>query len=278
MSPTPRAHEKLVLGPAFSYAIIHPMIQSILLGVIEGFTEFLPISSTAHLILTNYFLGNDITANFTKVFEISIQLGAVLAVVVYYFRELIKWENIKLLVVGVLPTLVIGFVLKDLVDGLLELPMLIAVNMLVGGFIILLAEYIYKHRNMHIKKIEDVSYTQSAIVGVVQSIAMMPGVSRSGAIIVYGLFANFKREVIARYAFLLAVPTMLAATSYSILKNREALMANGNAVDLAAGFISAFLVALLIVKYAIPFIRRYSFVPFGIYRIIVGTVLLFVLF
>jgi undecaprenyl-diphosphatase len=151
------------------------MIQSILLGVIEGFTEFLPISSTAHLILTNYFLGNDITADFTKVFEISVQLGAVLAVVIYYFRELIKWENIKLLAVGVLPTLIIGFILKDFVDGLLELPMLIAINMLIGGIIILIAEYIYKHRNTNIPKIESVSYTQSGIIGVVQSIAMMPG-------------------------------------------------------------------------------------------------------
>lgn len=253
------------------------MIQSILLGVIEGFTEFLPISSTAHLILTNYFLGNDITANFTKVFEISVQLGAVLAVVVYYFRDLIKWENIKLLAVGVLPTLVIGFILKDFVDGLLELPMLIAVNMLVGGVIILIAEYVYKNRNTHIPKHDNVSYLQSGIIGVVQSIAMMPGVSRSGAIIVYGLFANFKREVIARYAFLLAVPTMLAATSYSVLKNREVLMANGNALDLTVGFVSAFLVALIVVKYAIPFIRRYSFVPFGIYRIALGISLLLLL-
>jgi undecaprenyl-diphosphatase len=107
---------------------------------------------------------------------------------------------------------------------------------------------------------------------------MMPGVSRSGAIIVYGLFANFKREVIARYAFLLAVPTMLAATLYSVLKNREVLMANGNAIDLTVGFVSAFLVALMVVKYAIPFIKRYSFVPFGIYRIILGALLLITLY
>jgi len=272
-SKPPGARSKAGLGTGFflCYNFEMNLIHSIFLGVVEGFTEFLPISSTAHLVLTNYFLGNDITSNFTKVFEISIQLGAILSVVVYYFKDLIKWENMKLLAVGVLPTLVIGFVAKDLVNKLLELPVLIAINMILGGFIILGAEYIYKKRNS--KKIEEVDYKQAGIIGVVQSLAMAPGVSRSGAIIVYGLFKNFEREVVAKYAFLLAVPTMAAATGYSILKNREVLMQNGNFFDLGVGFASAFVVALIVVKYAIPFIKKYSFAPFGVYRIVIGALL-----
>lgn len=248
------------------------IIHAIILGVVEGLTEFLPISSTAHLVLTNYFLNNDISDSFTKVFEISIQLGAILSVVVYYFRDFLKIQNIKLLIVGVMPTLVIGFLAKDVVNKLLELPMLIAINMIIGGFVILIAEYVYKKRKSD--KLQSVNYRQAGIIGVVQSIAMAPGVSRSGAIIVYGLFKNFEREVIAKYAFLLAVPTMAAATGYSILKNRDILMQGGNALELGAGFVSAFLVALLIVKYAIPFIKRYSFTPFAFYRIVFGIILL----
>lgn len=248
------------------------IIHAIILGVVEGLTEFLPVSSTAHLVLTNYFLNNDISDSFVKVFEISIQLGAILSVVVYYFRDFLKIENIKLLMVGVMPTLVIGFLAKDTVNKLLELPMLMAINMIIGGFVILIAEYVYKKRKEN--KLQSVNYKEAGIIGVVQSIAMAPGVSRSGAIIVYGLFKNFEREVIAKYAFLLAVPTMAAATGYSILKNREMLMQNGNLLELGAGFISAFLVALLVVKYAIPFIKRYSFTPFAFYRIVFGIILL----
>lgn len=243
-----------------------------MLGVVEGVTEFLPISSTAHLVLANYFLNNDITNSFTKVFEISIQLGAILSVLVYYFKEFLKLENIKLLLVGVMPTLVIGFLAKDTVNKLLEIPMLIAVNLILGGVLILVAEYIYRKRKS--KQVSSISYKESAIIGVIQSIAMAPGVSRSGAIIVYGLFKNFEREVIAKYAFLLAVPTMFAATGYSMLKNRELLLHNGNFVDLSVGFFSAFLVALLVVKYAIPFIKKYSFAPFAYYRIILGIILI----
>jgi undecaprenyl-diphosphatase len=247
-------------------------LDALILGAVEGVTEFLPISSTAHLVLANYFLNNDITNSFTKVFEISIQLGAILSVLVYYFKEFLKLENIKLLLVGVMPTLVIGFLAKDTVNKLLEIPMLIAVNLILGGVLILVAEYIYRKRKS--KQVSSISYKESAIIGVIQSIAMAPGVSRSGAIIVYGLFKNFEREVIAKYAFLLAVPTMFAATGYSMLKNRELLLHNGNFVDLSVGFFSAFLVALLVVKYAIPFIKKYSFAPFAYYRIILGIILI----
>ena len=122
--------------------------QSIILGIIEGFTEFLPISSTAHLILYNYFIGIDITDASVKVFEISIQFGAILAVIFYYFRDLIKIENIKLLLVSVIPTLVLGFILKDHISLLQEMPKLIAANLIIGGLLILITEYFYKKRDI----------------------------------------------------------------------------------------------------------------------------------
>jgi undecaprenyl-diphosphatase len=243
-----------------------------LLGIIEGLTEFLPVSSTAHLVLYNYFTGFDLSSPYIKTFEIAIQLGSVLAVIFYYHREFLKIETVKLLIVSVLPTLVLGFVLKDFVDGLLELPILIAINLIVGGAIILIAEHIYKNKKS--PKLKVISYKEGLTLGSVQSLAMMPGVSRSGALIVYGLFKNFDREVIAKFTFLLAVPTMGAATGYSILKNYKIILSENNFSNLALGFVTAFIVALFVVRYALPFIKKYSFVPFGIYRIILGLIVL----
>jgi undecaprenyl-diphosphatase len=248
------------------------MIHFFLLGIIEGLTEFLPVSSTAHLVLYNYFTGFDLSSPYIKTFEIAIQLGSVLAVIFYYHREFLKIETIKLLIVSVLPTLVLGFVLKDFVDGLLELPILIAINLIIGGAIILIAEHIYKNKKS--PKLKVISYKEGLTLGSVQSLAMMPGVSRSGALIVYGLFKNFDREVIAKFTFLLAVPTMGAATGYSILKNYKIILSENNFSNLALGFVTAFIVALFVVRYALPFIKKYSFVPFGIYRIILGLIVL----
>ncbi len=248
------------------------MIHFFFLGILEGLTEFLPVSSTAHLVLYNYFTGFDLSSPYIKTFEIAIQLGSVLAVIFYYHREFLKIETIKLLGVSVLPTLVIGFLSKDFVDKLLELPILIAINLILGGIIILIAEYIYKNRKTPKSKI--IHYKEGMSLGVVQSLAMMPGVSRSGALIVYGLFKNFDREVIAKFTFLLAVPTMGAATGYSILKNYKIILSGDNFSNLALGFITAFIVALFVVRYALPFIKKYSFVPFGIYRIILGSIVL----
>jgi undecaprenyl-diphosphatase len=134
---------------------------------------------------------------------------------------------------------------------------------------------VYLRSGMH--KLNEVNYKEGLIMGTVQSIAMLPGVSRSGAIIVYGLLRNFEREVVAKFTFLLAVPTMCAATIYSVYKNREIFLANGsgaNLINLSVGFITAFAVALLVVRYALPFIRKYSFTPFAWYRIVLGVILL----
>ncbi len=250
-------------------------IHSLLLGIIEGLTEFLPVSSTAHLILTNYFLGYDLNSSFIQVFQISVQLGAVLAVVFYYFKDLIKLETIKLLFIGVSPTLIIGFLLKDYIKVLQALPILIAYMLMLGGVFMILVEIWYKKQNI---KEREVNIKDSIIFGFAQSIAMIPGISRSGAVIVTGLIMRYRREIIAKYAFLLAVPTMFAATGYSMIKNKELLISNyNNALNLFIGFIFAFLTALVILKLLIPFVKKYSFIPFGVYRIILGISLLFLI-
>jgi undecaprenyl-diphosphatase len=250
-------------------------IHAVLLGVIEGVTEFLPVSSTGHLVLANYFLGYDLSYNFIQVFEISVQLGAIFAVIFYYFKDLIKPENIKLLLAGVLPTLIIGFLLKDYVKVFLTLPILIAYMLILGGVFMILVELWYKKQNI---KEKEVNIKDSIIFGLAQSVAMIPGVSRSGAVIVTGLIMKYKRETIAKYAFLLAVPTMFAATAYSILKNKDALISSSNnLLSLFIGFIFAFLTALVVLKLLIPFVKKYSFIPFGIYRIILGISLLFLI-
>ncbi len=259
------------------------MLHSIILGIIEGFTEFLPISSTGHIIIYNYFSGADLSSSYVKLFTISVQLGAILAVVFYYFKDLIKKETIKLLIVGVLPTIALGLIFKNYVDKLLELPMLVAINLIIGGFVIIFVEVLYKKRKSMEGNIlkKEISYKDSAIFGVVQSIAMVPGVSRSGIIIIYGLYKNFDREILAKYTFLLAVPTMIAATGYSILKSYKLFLNNTDSynmfLNLSLGFVSAFVTAMLVVRFAIPFIRKYSFIPFGIYRIMLGFILIFIM-
>lgn len=250
-------------------------IQAIFLGILEGLTEFLPISSTGHLILANYFLDNDLTSTVVKVFEISVQLGAILAVVFYYFRDLIKIETIKLLIIGVLPTIFLGLIFKDFIDKFLEMPTLVAGMLILGGVIILFAEKFYKKINEE-NYINEVDSKRSFIFGVIQSLAMIPGVSRSGAIIISGLLMGYKREVVAKYAFLLAVPTMSAATGYSILKNYKVILESGDSfLSILLGFVFAFLTALIVVKYLIPFVKKFSFAPFGYYRIVLGICILF---
>lgn len=254
------------------------MFQAIYLGVLEGLTEFLPISSTGHLLLVQYFTGIDLSSQSVKVFTISVQLGAILAVVVYYLRDLLKLETIKLLVVSVLPTLVLGLLLNKVIDAALSMPILIAVNLILGGVIILYAESVYKKKLAEKDTLnEKIGYREGAVFGLVQSIAMIPGVSRSGAIIIFGLYKGFSREMLTKFTFLLAVPTMSAATGYVILKNYKSILAQGSYSDLIFGFVSAFLTALVVVRYALPYVRKYSFTPFGWYRIILGALVLVVL-
>lgn len=253
------------------------LIESILLGALEGVTEFLPISSTGHLILAGQLLGLP-SDDFVKTFMIAVQLGAILAVVVLYFRKFLDIEVIKRLIVGFIPTGIIGFSLYSLIKAYLIGNSYIVVGALfLGGIALIVFEYFHKEPEGEAEDIRTIPYRTTLIVGLFQSIAMIPGVSRSAATIVGGLLAGMKRATIVEFSFLLAVPTMAAATGYDILKSYDTFTTD-NLGLLAVGFGTSFIVALIAMKFLIGFVKRYSFVPFGIYRILLAVVFfLFVL-
>ncbi len=251
--------------------------QTIILGIIEGITEFLPISSTAHLILAGELLkinNND----FQKTFEIVIQLGAILAVVILYFHTLFKWLTIKKLFVAFVPTAIIGFALYPIIKKVFFAENLIILwSLIIGGIILIVFELIYRRRDnsQASDNLDNISYGQCLIIGLFQALAVVPGVSRAAATIIGGLSLGISRRTIVEFSFLLAVPTMLAASSLDLYKNYSSFSHDQLGL-LAIGFTVAFFVALGVIKLLISYIRRFDFIPFGVYRIIIGV--LFLLF
>lgn len=249
-------------------------LEAFILGIVEGISEFLPISSTGHLILASKLLAIP-DSDFLKTFEISIQLGAILAVAALYWRSFLNIETLKKVAAGFLPTAIIGFVLYKIIKSLLlGNTMVVIWALAIGGIILILFEYFHGERSDATGTVESISYKQAAIIGLCQSIAVIPGVSRSAATIVGGLALGLKRSTIVEYSFLLAVPTMLAATALDLLKNYSAFSHNDFGT-LAIGFIVSAIVALVSVKFLLSYVQKYSFVAFGVYRIMVA--ILFVL-
>lgn len=246
------------------------LIQSIILGIVEGISEFLPISSTGHLILTSKLLGLPPT-DFVKSFEIAIQLGAILSVVVLYFRVLLKNREVwKRLAVAFAPTAVLGFTLYKLVKHyLLGNAAVVVAALFIGGVALILFEMWHKEKDDHTQDLELIPYKKAFLIGIFQSVAMVPGVSRSAATIVGGLAVGLKRKTIVEFSFLLAVPTMFAATVLDLLKSAHTFAANEIGM-MIAGFICAFIVAALSIKFLLKYIQRHSFIAFGIYRIIIA--------
>ncbi len=256
--------------------------QSAIMGVVEGLTEFLPISSTGHLILAGRVLGIS-ASDFAKSFEIIIQLGAILAVVVLYFKTLWNWGNIKKLIVAFAPTALIGLALYKVVKAHLlgnEVVVLWALG--IGGVALIIFELLYKGKQAtapienEVAGIGNVSYKQALVIGVAQSLAMVPGVSRSAATIVGGLLLGLSRQTIVEFSFLLAVPTMLAATGLDLVKNAGSFSADQFGV-LAVGFVVAFVTALVAIKFLLSYIQRHSFIPFGIYRVLLAIIFALIL-
>ena len=193
-------------------------LQAVIIAIVEGITEFLPISSTGHMIIASSIMGIR-GQEFTKTFEIAIQLGAILAVVVLYWRKFFdfsKWKFYIKLIVAVIPALVLGFLLSNRIDALLDSPTTVAISFLVGGVILLFVDNIF---NVHtIQNEENISYRRGLIIGCWQCLAMIPGVSRSAASIIGGMQQKLTRKLAAEFSFYLAVPTMIAATGYKLLK------------------------------------------------------------
>lgn len=248
------------------------IVTTVILGVVEGITEFLPISSTAHLILTSHLLG--ITqSEFLKSFEIAIQSGAILAVVFLYWKTLIKPEVIKRLMVAFIPTGVIGLTLYKLVKHyLLGNTAVVLWSLLIGGALLILFEKRKSaaQNTTDESNVEALSYMQCALVGLFQSIALVPGVSRSAATIIGGSAIGISRKTIVEFSFLLAVPTMAAATALDLLKTGSTFTPHEYLL-LGIGFIVSLLVAAASIKWLLNYIRKHDFTSFGIYRIILAA-------
>jgi undecaprenyl-diphosphatase len=250
------------------------VFDAIILGIIEGLTEFLPISSTGHLILASNLLGIA-HSEFLKSFGIIIQLGAILAVVCVYFKKLCNFTTIKLLIVSVIPTGIIGVVAYPIIKStLLESTMTVIWMLFLGGIVIILFEKYLVIEADNEDEFESISYRQAVLIGLFQSIALIPGVSRSAATIIGGLYLGLTRRTIVEYSFMLAVPTMLAASVFDIYKNHSALIAT-DLTPLIVGFVVSFITAMLAIKYFLRFIKTNDFQPFGIYRILVAVLFFF---
>jgi undecaprenyl-diphosphatase len=245
-------------------------LDALFLGVIEGITEFLPISSTGHLILGSALLGVA-NSDFTKSFEIIIQLGAILAVVVLYVRSFFDLEVLKRLIVAFIPTGIIGLLLYHFIKTyLLGNEAVVLWSLLIGGAILIGFELWHKEREDASDDVRSITYTQAFLIGLFQSIAVIPGVSRSAATILGGLGLGIKRVAIVEFSFLLAVPTMAAATGLDVVKNISLFKSAGNFTELAIGFIVSFVVALVAIKWLLGYVRKHSFISFGVYRIAVA--------
>jgi undecaprenyl-diphosphatase len=255
-------------------------LQSVIIAIVEGLTEFLPISSTGHMIIAEKALGVQET-DFVKVFTVAIQLGAILAVVVLYakkFFDFKKWQFYVKLAAAVVPALVFGFLFSKKIDALLESSLTVAITMLAGGIILLFIDRAFK--NPTIDSEEKITFPKAVIIGIWQCIAMIPGVSRSAASIIGGMQQKLTRSAAAEFSFFLAVPTMLAATVYKLYKysKESAGFSSAELQQLAIGNIVAFIVAMLAIKFFIGFLKKYGFTVWGWYRIIVGIILLILIY
>jgi undecaprenyl-diphosphatase len=248
------------------------IVESVILGIVEGLSEFLPISSTGHLILVSALLKIKQT-DAHKVFEVTIQSGAMLAVVYIYRSQLTsRVDLLKKLCFAFLPTGVLGFMLYKLVKSFFQ-PSLVSYMLIAGGIAFIAIECMFKGRPASVENLQDMSYRQAFTIGLIQSLSMVPGVSRSGATIMGGLLVGLGRKDATEFSFLLALPTMLAATAYDIYKN-HGIFNFGDWQNILVGFITSFIFAVLGIKALLKFITSHTFVPFGVYRIAVGVIFL----
>ena len=253
------------------------LIEAIIFGVVEGFTEFLPISSTGHLILLSHGLGIE-QSDGHKSFQVIIQLGAILAVVVSFFDILIRPHTIVKLAIAFVPTGLAGLLLYDYIKALFNAQS-VAYMLIIGGVLFILIDMLIKEKKSHNDQnsaIDHISYKQAFIIGCFQALSMIPGTSRSGATIIGGIIVGLDRIKAAHFSFLLAVPTMIIAAGYDAYKNYAYFTIDGGLYPLIVGFLVSFVVAMMAIKLFLTIIKRFGFTPFGIYRIILGGVFLYI--
>ena len=252
------------------------ILQAIIIGIIEGFTEFLPISSTGHMIVASEFLGVEQSA-VVKAYEVIIQFAAILAVMLLY-RDKINLNEIELwkkIVAAFFPLAIVGFLLKDWVKEIFTVST-VAWMFIIGGIIFIIVEQFHKDSDKPSQDIEEVTWKQAMVIGFGQIFSLVPGTSRAGSTIIAGMLSGVSRKASTEFSFLLAIPVMMAVSGYDLLKHYQDFVG----ADLTAfviGFIVAFVVAYLTIKLLIVFLQRFTFVAFGIYRILFGVILLMTL-
>lgn len=248
-------------------------LETAVIAIVEGLTEFLPVSSTGHMIIAQKVMGIEST-EFVKAFTVSIQFGAILSVVLLYWRKFFTndFSFYFKLILGVIPALGIGFLANDYIDAMLGNVIVVAISLVAGGIVLLFIDSLINNNNK-----TEVSYVNAVVIGFFQCIAMIPGVSRSAASIIGGMTQGLTRKVAAEFSFFLAVPTMFAVTvkkMYDIYKEHPELLSSENIKTYLIGNLIAFVVALLAIKFFISVLTRYGFKVFGYYRIIVGGIIL----
>lgn len=274
------------------------ILKVIVLGIVEGITEWLPVSSTGHLILVNEFLQLKESEAFIEMFDVVIQLGAILAVIVIYFGKLwpinrkkiitkndkdtgLIWNKSKLtlwlkIIVSCLPAAVIGLLFDDKIDEIFYNPYVVSVMLIVYGVAFILVEIHNKNRHFTTTELTGITYRTALIIGVFQVLALIPGTSRSGATIIGAMIIGVDRTTAAEFTFFLAIPVMLGASLLKVVK----FVADGNAFTqsqiclLLIGMVVAYLISLLVIKFLMAFIKKHDFKPFGVYRIILGIIVL----
>jgi len=260
------------------------LLQALIIAIIEGITEYLPVSSTGHMIFASSYFGIE-KEEFVKLFQVSIQFGAILAVVVLYWKKFFDFSKLQFfikLACAVVPALILGKLFDDKIEAVLEHPTPIAIVLIIGGIILLFVDRFFKNPTIH--KEEDITIKKAVTIGFWQCLAMMPGTSRSAASIIGGMQQGLSRQAAAEFSFFLAVPTMLAVTCYSVflktydksgLKGFELILkTEDNTKMFIIGNLVAFVVAVLAIKFFIEIIKKYGFKPWGWYRIIAGMLLL----
>ena len=257
------------------------IFQSIVLAIVEGITEFLPVSSTGHMIIASSLMGiaND---DFTKTFIVAIQFGAILSVLVLYFKRFFQTINFYLkLLAGFIPAVVLGLIFNDYIDALLGNVLVVGYSLLLGGVFLIFLEDLLKYKEKN-DSTDDITYTKAFTIGLFQCLAMIPGVSRSASTIIGGMSQNLSRKTAAEFSFFLALPTMFGATVLKVYKfyksmNEKGISFSGNEkMLLIVGNIVAFAVAIIAIKAFINYLTKHGFKAFGYYRIIIGLIIIIV--
>lgn len=261
-----------------NYNLPMTFFHAFILGIVEGITEFLPISSTAHLIITSHLLKLPQT-EFQKFFEVFIQSGAILAVFLLYTQYVFKNKKIiKPLIFSFIPTAIVGFVLYKIIKNVFfESNTLIFLALVLVGLLFIVVEKLIKKEKIKLDKtINHLTINYALLIGLAQSLAVIPGVSRAGIVIIAMMLMGYKREEAAKYSFLLAVPTILAASGFDLLKTNFSLLTNtNNLLLLVIGFITSFITAIFAIRWFVSYLQKKSLIPFAIYRILVSLLLFF---